>query len=119
MLNLVNTMINSVRVRKKELGMIQAIGMSDSQLMKMLQLEGLFYTMGTLFISVGLGSLAGYPVFLYAKNQGLFEISAYHYPVKVAVIVAVALLLVQLLLAAGISRSVRKDSIIERIRFSD
>lgn len=118
-LNLVNTMINSVRVRKKELGMIQAIGMSDSQLMKMLQLEGLFYTMGTLFISVGLGSLAGYPVFLYAKNQGLFEISAYHYPVKVAVIVAATLLLVQLLLAAGISRSVRKDSIIERIRFSD
>lgn len=118
-MNLVNTMINSVRVRKKELGMVQAIGMSDSQLMKMLQLEGLFYTMGTLLISVGIGSLAGYPVFLYAKSQGLFEIRAYHYPVKAAVAVAAALLLVQFLLAAGISLSVRKDSIIERIRFSD
>lgn len=118
-MNLVNTMINSVRVRKKELGMIQAIGMSDSQLMKMLQLEGLFYTLGTLLISVGIGSLAGYPVFLYAKSQGLFEIRAYHYPVRAAVAVAAALLLVQFLLAAGIALSVRKDSIIERIRFSD
>lgn len=118
-MNLINTMINSVRVRKKELGMIQAIGMSDSQLMKMLQLEGLFYTAGTLLISVGIGSLAGYPVYLYAKRQGLFEIRTYHYPVKAAVIMAAVLLLVQLLLAAGISRSVRKDSIIERIRFSD
>ncbi len=118
-MNLVNTMINSVRVRKKELGMIQAIGMSDSQLMKMLQLEGLFYTMGTLLISVGIGSLAGYPVFLYAKSQGLFEIRTYHYPVRAAVAVAAALLLVQFLLAAGIALSVRKDSIIERIRFSD
>lgn len=118
-MNLVNTMINSVRVRKKELGMIQAIGMSDSQLMKMLQLEGLFYTMGTLLISVGIGSLAGYPVFLYAKSQGWFEIRTYHYPVRAAVAVAAALLLVQFLLAAGIALSVRKDSIIERIRFSD
>ena len=43
-MNLINTMINSVHVRKKELGMMQAIGMSDRQLMKMLQLEGIFYT---------------------------------------------------------------------------
>lgn len=58
-MNLINTMINSVHVRKKELGMMQAIGMSDRQLMKMLQLEGIFYTVGTLIISIGVGSLAG------------------------------------------------------------
>lgn len=56
-MNLINTMINSVHVRKKELGMMQAIGMSDRQLMKMLQLEGIFYTVGTLIISIGVGSL--------------------------------------------------------------
>lgn len=118
-MNLVNTMINSVHVRKKELGMMQAIGMSDGQLMKMLQLEGIFYTLGTLLISVGLGSLAGYPVFLYAKKEGMFEIATYHYPITAAVIVSVVLLLVQLLLAAGISKSVRRDSLIERVRFSE
>ncbi len=118
-MNLVNTMINSVHVRKKELGMMQAIGMSDSQLLRMLQLEGLFYTLGTLLISVGLGSLAGYPVFLYAKRNRIFNISTYHYPVTTAVTVSVVLLLLQILLAAGIGRSVKKASLIERIRFSE
>lgn len=84
-MNLINTMINSVHVRKKELGMMQAIGMSDRQLMKMLQLEGIFYTVGTLIISIGVGSLAGYPLFLYAKRTGMFNISTYHGSVNYSV----------------------------------
>ena len=117
-MNLINTMINSVHVRKKELGMMQAIGMSDRQLMKMLQLEGIFYTVGTLIISIGVGSLAGYPLFLYAKRTGMFDISTYHYPVTAAIIIILTLFVIQMLLAIFIAKSVRKDSLIERIRFS-
>ena len=118
-MNLINTMINSVHVRKKELGMMQAIGMSDRQLMKMLQLEGIFYTVGTLIISIGVGSLAGYPLFLYAKRTGMFDISTYHYPVTAAIILILTLFVIQMLLAIFIAKSVRKDSLIERIRFSE
>lgn len=118
-MNLINTMINSVHVRKKELGMMQAIGMSDRQLMKMLQLEGIFYTVGTLIISIGVGSLAGYPLFLYAKRTGMFDISTYHYPVTAAIIIILTLFVIQMLLAILIAKSVRKDSLIKRIRFSE
>lgn len=118
-MNLINTMINSVHVRKKELGMMQAIGMSDRQLMKMLHLEGIFYTVGTLIISIGVGSLAGYPLFLYAKRTGMFDISTYHYPVTAAIIIILTLFVIQMLLAIFIAKSVRKDSLIERIRFSE
>lgn len=118
-MNLINTMINSVHVRKKELGMMQAIGMSDRQLIKMLQLEGIFYTVGTLIISIGVGSLAGYPLFLYAKRTGMFDISTYHYPVTAAIIIILTLFVIQMLLAIFIAKSVRKDSLIERIRFSE
>ncbi len=118
-MNLINTMINSVHVRKKELGMMQAIGMSDWQLLGMLQMEGLFYTLGTLLISVGLGSLLGYPVFRYAKWSGMFQITTYHYPVTAAVAVSAALLLIQAVLVIGIAGSLKKDSLIERIRFSE
>lgn len=118
-MNLINTMINSVHVRKKELGMMQAIGMSDRQLMKMLQLEGIFYTVGTLIISIGVGSLAGYPLFLYAKRTGMFDISTYHYPVTAAIIIILTLFVIQMLLTIFIAKSVRKDSLIERIRFSE
>ena len=104
-MNLINTMINSVHVRKKELGMMQAIGMSDRQLMKMLQLEGIFYTVGTLIISIGVGSLAGYPLFLYAKRTGMFDISTYHYPVTAAIIIILTLFVIQMLLAIFIAKS--------------
>ena len=113
-MNLINTMINSVHVRKKELGMMQAIGMSDRQLMKMLQLEGIFYTVGTLIISIGVGSLAGYPLFLYAKRTGMFDISTYHYPVTAAIIIILTLFVIQMLLAIFIAKSVRKDSLKEK-----
>ena len=118
-LNMVNTMINSVYVRKKELGMLQAIGMSDAQLLKMLQYEGLFYTMGTLLVAVGGGSAISYPVFLWAKGKGMLDISAFHYPVQAAVFMVLVLVLVQLLLGFAVGRSVKKDSLIDRIRFEN
>lgn len=116
-MNLVNTMINSVHVRKRELGILQAIGMSDIQLMKMLQMEGLFYTVCTLFLTVGAGSLIGYPVFLYAKANQLFAITDYHYPAVAAVAVSLLLVAIQGILAVCIGKSVRRESLIERVRF--
>lgn len=118
-MNLINTMINSVHVRRKELGMLQAIGMSDRQLGKMLRLEALFYTFGTLAVSVGLGSLLGYPVFLYAKAEKMLEITTYRYPFAAAVIVSVTLFAVQEILTLALVKSVRKDTLIERVRFRE
>ena len=66
-LNLINTMINSVYVRRRELGMLQAIGMSGNQMLKMLQMEGLFYTVGTVAMALGIGSLAGMVLFFGQK----------------------------------------------------
>lgn len=65
------------------------------------------------------GSLAGYPLFLYAKRTGMFDISTYHYPVTAAIIIILTLFVIQMLLAIFIAKSVRKDSLIERIRFSE
>lgn len=68
-MNLVNTMMNSIYTRRRELGMIQAIGMSEKQLIRMLQLEGIIYTLGTLAVSVGIGSLVGYALNLIKKHR--------------------------------------------------
>lgn len=118
-MNMVNTMINSVHIRKKEIGMMQAMGMTDNQLVRMLVQEGLFYTIGTLIMSVGLGSTLGYPVFLWAKNNHMFNISHYHYPVTTTIVIIVVLVLIQAILAIALGRSVKKESLIERIRFSE
>lgn len=118
-MNMVNTMINSVQVRKKEIGIMQAIGMSDRQLVRMLQQEGLFYTVGTLVVSVGMGSLISYPIYQWAKWEGLFNIRQYHYPWKAVFVISIALVLLQTVLSAALGKSVKKQSVIERIRFSE
>ena len=118
MMNLVNTMLNSIYTRQRELGIIQAIGMSQRQLVKMLQLEGIFYTVGTLIVSLGIGSLAGYGVFLYAKAENIMNITEYHYPVIPMVILVIFVAMVQIGLTYAISRSFRRVSLIERIRYA-
>lgn len=118
-LNLINTMINSVYVRKKELGMLQVIGMSERQTMNMLQLEGLFYTAGTLALSLGIGSILGYVVFLWAKAEGLMSIRIYQYPVIPAVVLVLVVLVVQIVVTGLVNKSFKKQSLIERVRFAE
>ena len=118
-LNLINTMINSVHVRKKELGMLQAIGMSGRQTVRMLQLEGLAYTVGTLILSLGLGSLAGYALFLKAREEGMFGVRYYEYPVVPAVILIVVVLLLQIVITYLVNSNFKKQSLIDRVRFSE
>lgn len=118
-MNLINTMINSIYTRKQELGMMQAIGMSEKQLVRMMQMEGLFYTAGTLIVSLGLGSIAGYLVFLYAKAERMLNITTFHYPVLPAILLSVAVAVIQLFLTYGISKSFRRSSLIDRIRYSE
>ena len=104
---------------EKELGMFQAVEMTDRQLLKMLQLEGLFYTLGTLFVAIGGGSIVGYFTYLWAKKEHMFNITNYHYPIVGALVVTLVLFGVQFLLTLALSKSTKKESVIERIRFSE
>lgn len=118
-LNLVNTMINSVYIRRRELGVLQAIGLSGKQTVRMLQMEGLFYTAGTLLLSVGAGSIAGYGCFLWAKAESIMSIRTYEYPIVPVIILAVIILVVQVLITYMVNKSFKKQSLIDRIRFAE
>ena len=91
-MNMINTMIHSVHARKKEIGMLQAVGG---------------------------GSMAGYPIFLWAKNNGMFNIRSYHYPLAATLIMMIVLAFVQVIMVFIIEKSVKKDSLIDRIRFDN
>ena len=118
-MTMINTMVHSVHMRKREFGMMQAIGMTDRQLRQMLCIEGLLYAAGSIILSVGVGSLVGYPVFLWAKEKQLFSIATYYYPTTAACIVTVVIIFVQLFLTFKLSRNVKRESVIERIRYSE
>ena len=115
-MNLINTMITSIVTRKRELGILQAIGLSDRQLTKMLAGEGMVFTAGTLISSVTIGNIFGYLTFLWAKENHFMSLSQYHYPLAETITLTLALVLGQLFLTNFIGKRVRKQSLIDRIR---
>lgn len=115
-MNLINTMITSVVTRKKELGMLQAIGLSDRQMSRMLSGEGLVFTAGTLAASLTIGNIFGYMIFLWGRDSGFMSVTEYHYPVWESVILAVVLIAGQLLVTWATGKRMRRESIIDRIR---
>ncbi len=63
--------------------------------------------------------MAGYPVFIWAKDHRMFNIRNYHYPLTATLIMIAVLVVVQIIMIFTIGKSVKKDSLIDRIRFDN
>lgn len=118
-MNMANTMIISIITRKRELGILQAIGMTNRQLNRMLQAEGLFFTIGTILVSLAVGIPGGYALFLYGKKSGWTGLYSYHFPAAEVLLMIAAIGLLQLTLSFLLSRNVKKESLVERIRHQE
>lgn len=114
LINLVNTTITNLLARKREIGTLQAIGLTSRQLNRMLQTEGLFYTAGTAVFTLTVGSAFGYAVYRILTNIGMAL--HYHYPVIPVCIFIAALLIIQIFISTFTVQNLKKQSLIERIR---
>ena len=115
-MNMANTMITNIITRKREFGIMQAIGMSNRQLNQMLQFEGLIFTSGTLLLSLILGNILGYFAFHKCLENGIIGLFQYHLPILELSFLVFGILLLQMILAYVLSRNIKKESLIERIR---
>ena len=118
-MNMANTMVISITTRKRELGVLQALGMTNRQLNKMLRNEGLLFTVGSIIISLIVGMPIGYGLFLYGRNHGFFGLDVYHIPVKEIAAMIVILAVLQISLSFILSRNIKKESLVERIRYQE
>lgn len=116
-MNMANTMITSIIIRKQEFGVLQAIGMTNKQLNHSLQIEGLFLTVGIVLIALIVGIPMGYGIFSYGKSQSMIGLNIYQFPIKEILIMIVVIAALQLVLSFILSRNVKKESLIERIRY--
>lgn len=114
--NMVNTMIISITTRKREYGIMQAVGMTGKQMNKTLTLQGLVYIGGTLLVSLASGIPLGYLAFVKYKSISGFGMNVYHFPIMELVVMTLVLLLMQLSLSFILSRNVKKESLVNRIR---
>lgn len=96
---------------------MQAIGMTNAQLNASLQGEGLLFTVGTVAVSMLVGIPCGYGLFRYGKVEQMFGLNQYHLPVRELLVMAIFLALFQTVLSFVLTRSVKRESVIERIRY--
>ena len=113
-LNFTNTIISSVDARRRELAVLQSIGMTGQQLRRMLSWEGLLYAIITLALTVTVGSAVTYElVHLLSSEMWYFT---WHFSVLPLVLCAPVLLVLCLLVPTLCCRSLRRHTIVERLR---
>lgn len=116
-INQINTMVTSIFSRRKEMGILQAIGLSDNQLVKLFQMEGLYILLIGIVISVPLGSILGY--LFYTVFNKMATYSVYKYPLLPVTLFLIIILVIQLLITFVITNKLKKDSIVNRIQYNE
>lgn len=116
-MNMANTMITSIVTRKQEFGVLQAVGMTNRQLDISLQLKGILLSAGTAAVSLAAGAPLGYALFRYCKSNVFAGLGVYHFPVREVLFLFLFIGVLQTVLSFVLSRNVRRESLVERIRY--
>ena len=91
--------------------------MTNSQLDRSLWLEGLVFSAGTAAVSLVVGIPLGYALFRYCKSNSFAGLGTYRFPVREVLFLFVFIGVLQMALSFILSRNVRKESLVERIRY--
>ncbi|MBU5484843.1 ABC transporter permease [Clostridium sp. MSJ-11] len=114
--NLLNTIITNTIVRKKEIGMLQAVGMDRKKLRTMLQTENLCLTLGSFLISLVIGGIGGYALCNAISNIGGLDYIQYQFPLWQIVSYFLLIIIVQFTITYFLDRSMSKQTVIERLQ---
>lgn len=109
-LNIVNTALSSATERKREFAMLEAVGMTDRQMMRMLLTESLYSGGVAVLITVGIG----FPLIALIINTAMDALVTLHWlsgVVMLAVCIAVSILS-----GLAVFRLTKSDAVVERIK---
>lgn len=113
-LNFVNTVLTGIVTRSREFATLKSIGMTKRQLTRMLCLEGLYYTVGTVIISLFLSVTVSVTVVRILAD--LFWFTSYRFTILPALLVSPCLLLLGVLVPCLTEKFTGKESIVEQLR---
>lgn len=114
-LSMMNTLITNIVTRKQELAMLESIGMSKSQIRKMLLSESLLLVLATVGVTMTIGTLCGYVLSKVLYDMGAYYM-AFKFPTVFAIAYAIVLIAVPLIITAVSMRSFSKEALVERLR---
>lgn len=116
-LNFVNIMSVSILVRKRELAILQAVGMSRKNIKKMLINEGLFYAIIALTLVLSLGNIITYIIFKLFQNQVSFAV--FTYPFIPMLILVLLIIIVCISTSERMCHFVTQKTISQQLRESE
>jgi putative ABC transport system permease protein len=118
MINLVNTLITNVVTRKQEFSLLQAIGMTNGQLMNMIQAEGLLLSLGNLIITLIIGVPVSYAVIELLRYFSA-EYMHFTFPLWFFIGYVILIVIVPIIVSGIAMKSFKKLSLVERLRIND
>ena len=109
-----NSVVTGIISRKKELAMMNAVGMTGRQLKQMLAWEGVYYAVLTAACSLVFGSLLSY--FIAQTVAGEMFFFTYHFTLLPILICLPILLLLSAIIPDVSYKTICKTSIVNRLR---
>jgi putative ABC transport system permease protein len=113
--NLLNIMSMNVLLRKKEIGMLRAIGFGNDEVKKMLRAEGVFYGVASGFWGTALGTVLTF-LFFVLSRKSLTQGMTWNFPIFTIIVLFLGTTVVCLLSSMNASRRVFASSIVESIK---
>lgn len=117
-INLVNIMSMNVLLRKREIGMMRAMGLGKDEVKKMIRAEGIFYGISSAFWGGITGTIFTYIVFLISRKS-LTDGMTWSFPIGTIVLVILVTVGVCILASINASRRVFSSSIVDSIRMQE
>ncbi|MDC7288163.1 ABC transporter permease [Blautia schinkii] len=114
LINLMNTIMTNLFSRKRELGILQAVGMTKVQIRRMLSRETLSYVALSVFCAAAVGGALGYALVRVAFIMQLWV--KYQYPWIPVLVYIVALCLMQWGMTRYGVKMLQKESLVDRMK---
>jgi len=115
--NLVNTTFTNILSRKKELGILEAIGLTVQQEKRLLQFESFYIVAVSSIIGMAIGYPAGYIAFLLFKKQADYAVC--YFPIMESLLLAAVMCLLQWIIVSRCSNLLEKQPVVEKIRYKE
>lgn len=116
-LNYVVTILTSVASRKREFGLIRALGVKEKELRKMVIKEGLYLSGIITIVGITLGNILGYVLYLMFKTEATYAI--YTFPIVQNIMLIIILFIVPLTMYNIAVKKIIKQTVVEQIKYSE
>ncbi len=116
-INFINVMLTGIYSRRRELAVLESVGMTKRQIYKMLTFEGGFYALITTVLVMSIGNAI---MFLVGKVMPtIADYAVFRYPYLIVTVLIAAIFMICLFVPPVVYKVTAKESVTERLHAAD